>query len=299
MTSVVLVLHNSADGLDACLRSLPANVEVVVVDNASTDGGLAVVVAARPDARIVLTGTNRGFGAGCNRGAREATGDVVIFLNPDTLVHSSALETLAAAVRAQPASIFGPALLDDDGALRVNVRRRSHPWHEVSELLPAARRWVPAALSRDVPADAAVYRQGGAVDYLQGACLAISRATFLAVGGFDEAFFLYGEEEDLCDRVRAAGGACLYLPCAEVAHQGETSSAKTGTFATFQLYRSRVLLYRKRAQARGLAASVVIAASVRATAAVAVLGRGAGHDEGWRRAALAGLRDGRTASLGG
>jgi len=297
-TSVVTVLHNSADDLAACLDAVPAEMELVVVDNGSSDGGAEIARAARPDAKVILSAENRGFGAGCNRGAREGAGEVMIFLNPDTRALPGALERLAAAAAAEPDSIFGPALQDARGRPRVNARRRSHVWHEVAELLPAARRWRPAGLSRDRPAGHRVYSDGGSVDYLQGACLAVARRTLEAVGGFDETFFIYSEEEDLCERIARRGGRCVYDPLACVRHIGETSSSKTGDFATFHLYRSRVMLYRKRGERSGRASAALLALAVRLTALwdAVPLGRAA-RGAAWRRAALAGLRSGLRADV--
>ncbi|MGO9954521.1 MAG: glycosyltransferase family 2 protein, partial [Solirubrobacteraceae bacterium] len=143
-------------------------------------------------------------------------------------------------------AIFGPALLHEDGSVRQNLRRRSVPWHEILELLPASRRWVPRGLRRDLAASDPRYRDGGEVDYLQGACLAIDRERFLAIGGFDEDFFLYSEEEALCEAVIGAGGRCVYMPAVEVAHVGATSTVAVRRFALRHSYRSKAILYRKR-----------------------------------------------------
>src|SRR5215208_2023709 len=107
-TSVVVVLHNSADGLEPCLESLPREVELVVVDNASTDAGPEIARRSRPDATVLALGENVGFGAGCNVGARAASRDVLVFLNPDTVVVEGALEKLGVAVLGDPACVVGP-----------------------------------------------------------------------------------------------------------------------------------------------------------------------------------------------
>lgn len=258
--SVVMVLHNSADHIDACIKALPDHIELIIVDNDSSDGGAEIVRARRPEAMILSLGANRGFGAGCNAGARSARGEVLVFLNPDTVVEDRCLETLVERLRRTPSGVVGPALLDSDGAPRYVCRRRSRPFHEILELLPLWQRWMPRSWRRDIPAESQLYVAGGAVDYLQGACLAMRRDTFIRIGGFDERFFLYSEEEDLCDRVWEMGGECVYEPRAAVRHVWGASTRKVPFLQAHQLYRSRALLYRKRyGDVGGIVASAGIA----------------------------------------
>jgi N-acetylglucosaminyl-diphospho-decaprenol L-rhamnosyltransferase len=258
-TSVITVTHNSGDVVAGMLAGLPADVEAIVVDNASTDGSLDIARSARADAVVIESSRNGGFGYGCNLGADVASGDVLVFMNPDCRSLPGAVELLADRARADRRSIFGPAFLDGDGRLRHNLRRSSQPYHEALELLPSAKRWVPQRLRRDLSADDPRYENGGDADYLQGACLAVDRAFFLSLGGFDEDYFLYGEEETLCDAVRATGGRCVYVPSALVSHVGGTSTAQVGDFAVTQLFRSHTIFYRKRyGELGGLAANVMI-----------------------------------------
>jgi GT2 family glycosyltransferase len=300
--SVVIVLHDSADSIADCLASIPSRAELVVVDNASTDGGASLVKQLRPEARVVELEENRGFGAGCNAGARVAEGGVVVFLNPDATLEPGALERLEATVRRRPLDIVGPAIFGVGGELRAVCRRRSLPLYEIAELLPLAHRWLPSRLRRDLPREAPVYRSGGEVAYLQGACLGMRRSRFLDVGGFDERFFLYSEEEDLCDRMRAAGSRCIYEPRAAVRHRWGTSTAKTGLSATFHLYRSRVLLYRKRyGSTGGTTAGVAIAVALLTHSLLWPIARALGsadpREPRWSLAALRGVLGGTVTSL--
>jgi N-acetylglucosaminyl-diphospho-decaprenol L-rhamnosyltransferase len=295
--SVITVIHESGDVLGGLIATLPTDVELIIVDNASTDDGAGLGVNARADAQVVELALNVGFGRGCNAGAARAHGDVLVFLNPDCRPEPRAIEVLAAAAAAEPTSIFGPALLHADGALRHNLRRRSIALHEILEGLPSAGRWVPRRWRRDVPADDCRYAVGGDVDYLQGACLAMSAACFRESGGFDGDYFLYSEEESLCSTVRSRGGRCVYSPDAQVRHIGGTSTGLKSAFATYHLFRSRAIFYRKRdGEIRGQIAVIAIAGAVTLSWVLnplpAMLGRRGAQPRQFHRHALRGLRAG-------
>jgi N-acetylglucosaminyl-diphospho-decaprenol L-rhamnosyltransferase len=299
--SVITVTHNSGDVVAGMLRSLPPDVEAIVVDNASTDGSPEIAQAARPDTVVVRLPNNQGFGHGCNVGAGVASGDVLIFLNPDGRTIADALAVLSARVSGNPRSVFGPAFLREDGSPRHDVRRRSQPYHEALELLPSAKRWLPQRLRRDLPDGDRRYTTGGEVDYLQGACLAIDRELFHELGGFDEDFFLYSEEETLCNAVRAGGGQCIYLPDAVIEHVGGTSTARVSQFAVHHFYRSRAIFYRKRyGMVGGLTAGAVIGLGLLVNRCLSPLvrryGSGASQLEA-HSAAFSGLARGVTANL--
>jgi N-acetylglucosaminyl-diphospho-decaprenol L-rhamnosyltransferase len=300
--SVVTVTHNSGDVVLEMVAALPEAAELVLVDNASSDGVAGRVRALRPSAVVLELSTNDGFGAGCNVGARAASGEVVIFLNPDCRPRPGALEALARAAAESPGSVFGPTLLDADGVLRHQLRRRSRPSHEILELMPSWRRWAPDRARRDLPAHDPRYSDGGDVAYLQGACLAVDRDRFLAVGGFDEDFFLYSEEETLCETLVRAGGRCVYLPQAVVEHVGATSTEGVSAFALRHAYRSRAIFYRKRygeiigsLAILGIAVAAVISAALRPLAVA--LGRQAAAEPATEADTLRGLLAGATTRI--
>ena len=302
--SVITVTYNSGDDVAGMLQSLPPEVEAIVVDNASSDRSAEIARAARPGTVVVTLPNNGGFGHGCNVGAGVASGDVLIFLNPDGRVVDDALTVLEAHVEAERRSIFGPAFTQQDGSPRHNVRRRSQPYHEAVELLPASKRWLRWQLRRSLPMTDVRYSTTGEVAYLQGACLAIDRQLFHRIGGFDEDFFLYSEEETLCDAVRAAGGRCVYLPDAVIQHIGGTSTARVSDFATHHFYRSRAIFYRKRyGNAGGLAAAALIGLGLVINACLHPIVKRYGHSGQAgtqfesRSAALSGLVRGSFATL--
>jgi N-acetylglucosaminyl-diphospho-decaprenol L-rhamnosyltransferase len=243
--TVVIVVYRSEDVLPGCLASIPADMEVVVVNQSLVREHVeTLALQTRPDARVIAAGRNRGFGAGCNLGAANARGEVVIFLNPDARFLDDAGERLVEASLQHGGTLVGPRIVDEGGAEITRARNWSSPCIEAFNLLVPLR-MQPKMWQRDLPADDAVYTTGGEVPYVQGACMAIGRERFVATGGFDEAFFLFGEEEFLARRLRADGSGVFLEPRATIAHAEHTSTSKTGGFAAEQYFRTAGVMYRR------------------------------------------------------
>lgn len=216
--SVVIVTYCSAGVIAEALRALPEGLEVIIVDNASPDGTVAAAGAARPGAVILQQSENRGFGAGCNRGVEAASREFVVLLNPDCRIATSAFGTLAAAADAFPdAAILAPALVDDAGA-----RVRSWDAGQV-------RRRRLARDRKQEPWPVAPF----CVDFVSGACMLLRRADGLR---FDERFFLYYEDDDLCASARKLGRSIVVVPAARAAHVGGRSSAPSRQVAWRKAY---------------------------------------------------------------
>jgi N-acetylglucosaminyl-diphospho-decaprenol L-rhamnosyltransferase len=244
--SAVIVLYNSAEVISDCVASIPAGVEVVIVDNASFDDGAARALAARADAVLVPSQRNLGFGGGCNLGWKRATGTYIAFVNPDVRIRPGALELLVARLEQEPHGMAGPAMLEESGAPR-RCNRGPSALVDFVGLLPASGRWAQSlGLDGKLKAGDPIHRDGGVVARLEGACLLVRRSDLVTIGGFDEDLFLYGEEDSLALRLAALGGRAIYVPQAQVEHAGAHSTTLIGETATLHFYRSRVLLYRKR-----------------------------------------------------
>jgi N-acetylglucosaminyl-diphospho-decaprenol L-rhamnosyltransferase len=249
--TVILVTYRSTDVLPECLESIPEDVEVIVVNQEATDEIDSLVRHQRPDARVIASGRNRGFGAGCNLGAANATGDVLIFLNPDARFLNGCVEHLVETTLANDGTLTGPRIIDDEGHDVTRARNWSSPWTDAIDLLVPLR-LQPRRWRRDIPPDHEVYRQGGSVSYVQGACMAVGRHRFAHAGGFDEELFLFGEEEFLAQKLTQGGGITILEPRASIMHVGHTSLVKTGVFAVEQYHRSRALWYRRNADSRDI-----------------------------------------------
>lgn len=205
--TIVTVAYNSSGVLAAMLASVPAQTPVVIFDNASQDRAALreLVLTREAKSQLVESGSNLGFGAGCNKGAEAAVTEFLLFLNPDTVLFPDTLQNLVLAADRYPGtSGFNPRILDDDGT--AILKRRS-------DLVPR-RAWLPRG---DLVQDTIV-------PVLSGAALFVRRADFDAVGGFDTNIFLFFEDDDLSVRLTASRGNLMYVHDAKVSHIGGASS---------------------------------------------------------------------------
>jgi len=225
--SVVIANWNTADLVVDCLASLaPADasrqglsVEVVVVDNASTDDSVARVRAAFPTVGLLPLGENRGYAAANNAGIAASRGRVVTLLNPDTRVPPGALARLVARLDERPdAGAVGPRLLRPDGT--------AQPFAFGGDPTPAylARRALLRALGR--PAHDWSTDRAQDVDWVSGACLTARREAIDDAGPLDEGYFMYFEDNDWCLRMRRAGWRVVYDPGVEITHIGGQALAR-------------------------------------------------------------------------
>ena len=203
--SVVTVTYNSSTILPTMLASLPDDVFVVVVDNGSTDIRRTKEVAQAHGAQLIRNDQNIGFGSACNQGAGVVGTELVLFLNPDTVVVDHALDRLVRAAHLYPkASAFNPAI---EGASGKPLFRRS------SSIDPSAWR-----LPKGWP------NEDREVSVLSGAALLVRRHHFESVSGFDPKIFLYHEDDDLCLRLKGCCGPLMFVRDARVIHQAGRSS---------------------------------------------------------------------------
>jgi len=235
VVSVCIANWNCRDHLRACLATLTSRrqgvrLEVIVVDNASTDGAADLVAAEFPRVRLVRNAANVGFSRANNQAAALARGRFLLFLNNDTEVPPGTLGRLVAFARAHPeASVVGPRLVEADGAVQTSWRARP----TVAALLHRTIlfRWTNLFRAayreyrgREAEPDA---RQ---VEVLMGAALLTRRRLFRRLGGWDEGYTFGGEDIDLCARA-GEHGAILYHPAATITHHGRVSSRQAIGYA--------------------------------------------------------------------
>jgi N-acetylglucosaminyl-diphospho-decaprenol L-rhamnosyltransferase len=224
--SAVVVNYNARDHLLACVRSLRDDgaEEIVVVDNASTDGSVAALRAADPDVVVVEAGVNLGFGAAANRGVAVSTGDPVAVMNPDVVVVPGTLGALAGRLAASARlGAVGPRIENPDGSWYPSAR--SFPsladalGHAFLHFVAPGNRFSRRYKLLDWDHDS-----GRLVDWVSGTFVMVRREAFESVGGFDERYFMYVEDVDLCWRLRRAGWDVAYEPAGRVIHAIGASS---------------------------------------------------------------------------
>lgn len=207
--SVVVVNWNGAEYLGDCVDSaFGADREVLVVDNGSTDDSEERVCEGRPTLRWIQTGANLGFSTAANRGLKEARGEYVLFLNPDARASDEAIDAAIGVLeRERDVGLVGVAVREPDGTITPIVE----PFFSFRSLLRARAAARATAPRGDHPVDIA---------WCHGVFLAGRRSELKALGGFDERFFLYAEDMDLCHRVHESGRRVVYLPWVSIVHDG-------------------------------------------------------------------------------
>lgn len=228
--AAVVVNYNGGDHLIACVRSLRAAgvANIVVVDNASTDGSPSALALVDPDVQLVMTGANLGYGGGVNRGAaRIESEEFVLVLNADVVVEPDAPAVLAAALQREPElGIVGPRIHEVDGSVYTSGRTFPHLADAVGHAFiglvttenPYSRRYLLTDWDHTTPRD---------VDWISGSCFLVRRRAFEDINGFDESYFMYLEDVDLCWRIGRAGWRVRYESAASVIHVQGVSTSQT------------------------------------------------------------------------
>lgn len=229
LCSAIVVSYNSGEAIAACLDALVREgCEIIVVDNASTDPTLRRVedCASWHPVRLLANEHNRGFGAAVNQGTREATGDVLLILNPDAIAEPGAVAATLRCLESVGADAVGGALLEADGqpARGFAFRRLPALWALIFEATLVNQLWPGNPVNRRYRCLDADYSQQQEVEQPAGACFAIRRAAWDKAGGFDEQFFpVWFEDVDLCKRLREQRAKIFYCPDARFRHSGAHS----------------------------------------------------------------------------
>ena len=247
LVSIIIVNYNSAEIILNCLKSLHTHLkqvayEIIIVDNASQDGSPETIAKHFPQVKLLPQGKNHGFGTANNIGVNHAQGEFIFFLNSDTIVTSDILPTLISKLKQSPnIGIVGPQILNPDGSFQFSVSKEISILGEFQTLQQVKQYRNPA--TRSTLAQIYDYEQN--VDIVVGAAMLMRHSLFNEVGGFDESFFMYFEESDLCKRVRDLGYTILYTSEAHLIHLGGYSVAKVAGVMATEYRRSQRYYYQK------------------------------------------------------
>ena len=246
--AVCIINYNTRDLLRECLHSVRSENadELVVVDSASTDGSVEMLAVEFPSIPVIVLEKNVGFGAASNRGIEHCHSEHILLLNADTRMKPGALQSLNnyLAIHEQ-AAIVGPRILNPDGTLQTSCFHYPTPFHiflyasglyQLIPQLPILKKRTLQKMSRQSPLP---------VPWILGAALTFRRDQIQLLGGFDERFFMYFEEVDLCYRLSSEGRQIHFLPEAEIIHVGGASTAHLQSWSYFQFFVSLADFYRK------------------------------------------------------
>ena len=251
--SIVIPTYNAHEWIEQCIDSIrlhrPAgDYELIVVDDLSTDDTAAIVRVKFPDVQLFTNPRNIGFGKTVNVGLRASKGEYILVLNNDTWMHAGALDAMTTYLdQHADTGIVGPKVLSGDGSIQQQCRRRIPT--------PAAALLYFTGIARMFPKNPRVagYLMTAAdenattdVDAVSGACLMVRKAVLDTIVGFDEEYYLYGEDMDFCWRTKLAGWKVVYHPAATITHfGGQGGTGKKRVYATIEWHRAMWIFYRK------------------------------------------------------
>ena len=232
----------SALGQDVGVRSF----EVILVDNASSDGSVQFAQELFPQITILALDDNLGFAAGNNVGIAASRGGVVLLLNPDTISHPGAFAGILDFMETHPeCGIAGPKLLNRDGSLQYSCRHFATLEAGFFRNTPLDRLFPKNRATRDYLMKDSSHDEPMIVDWVSGAAMAIRREVIDAVGTLDENFFMYVEDVDLCYRAKQADWQTWYAPYGVITHAIAQSSDKNPRPMTIAFHKSMFRFFRK------------------------------------------------------
>jgi GT2 family glycosyltransferase len=267
--SVIILNWNTRDLLRNSLNSIlhpdpsvpcspaapPAEIEILVADNASSDDSREMVRAEFPEVKLVCSPLNVGFGAGNNLAVKEATGRYVLFLNSDTIVMPGALSGLVHFADSNPdIGVLGPKLLNEDGSLQYSCRAYPNLGTGFFRNTPLGRLFPNNAFTNDYLMTSFDHMTPKDVDWVSGAALMMRKSIIEEIGAFDEEYFMFCEDVDLCYRVNhhprdGAQGSdtwrVTYFPDSIIYHLIGKSTDLAPTRMTYEFHRSQYLFYKK------------------------------------------------------
>jgi hypothetical protein len=247
VVSIILVNYNGVDVIVECLRSLQQFLhtipyEIILVDNASQDGSPDLIESNFPQVQLLREQKNWGFGAGNNLAAKVAKGEFLFLLNTDTQLTSDILPSLIRLMKEYPdVGIIGPKLLNPDESLQLSTAWKisiAGEYKTLQQLKAYENPQYRTAVEQK-------FEAAQAVDIVVGAAFLIRKSLFDQLGGFDETFFMYFEESDLCQRARELGWKVLYTPEVSVIHIRGYSVDKVSDRMDLEYRKSQLYYYQK------------------------------------------------------
>lgn len=249
--AVIVVSYNTRELLLECLSSIiqsttKAVLEIVVVDNASSDDSVAAAREKFPKIKTLVNETNLGFSVACNQAIRATTAPLILLLNSDALLTAGAFASLSDMMAGDPrCGAAGCRVVNSANTEAVSTRNFLTPFNQALELLGVTDQLNSRYLKRSYQPSLDDNQIDCHVDWIDGSCLMVRRLALDKVGLFDERFFMYSEDEDLCLRLRDGGWKVCYSANGKAIHHGGASSLQNRTEMLRQFYRSQILFLNK------------------------------------------------------
>jgi len=247
--SIIVVNYNGKDILCNCVESIyknspTINFEIILVDNASSDGSVEMVKKEFPEVRVLVNQENKGFSFANNRGIEMAKGDYMLLLNNDTLILPGQLDIMLNFMQEhQDVGAVGPKLLNPDGSFQLSFWPFPNLFTEFNRRIINLFAFANYRFFKDLLEK--FYIKEKEVDWVSGACLMVRRKTIEDVGILDENFFMYFEDVDWCYRIRRKGWKIYFLPTARIVHLLGKSMEKEKQKNKQNYRQSRAYFYRK------------------------------------------------------
>jgi GT2 family glycosyltransferase len=241
--SIIIVNYNTRDLLAQTIQSVQQHVttdyEIIVVDNDSQDGSVEYIKKCYPSVKLIASNKNLGFAAGNNLGFASALGEFVFFLNPDTIVKDSSVDELVHELELHPEyGIVAPKLVYGDGSLQRSIRPFYSFWSSLFDnrfLNPVLSQFPNASIVFPFVMN---HHENAYVDWVKGAAFMMRSELYRQLNGFDQQFWIYGEEMDLCKRVHKAGYQIYYKADTQITHLEGQSTRQSSEKMFIQNYRA-------------------------------------------------------------
>ena len=222
--------------LDNCLESVYRTIEkiqfeVILVDNSSKDDGLEPILKRYTKIQFINNSKNVGFARANNQGAKIASGDFLFFINPDTIMTEGAVESMLDYIRSDSSiGILGPKVLNPDQTIQYSCRKFPTVWSGLFNRYSLMTRLFPKnSYSRDYLMLDYDHNSIRSVDWVSGCCMMVPDSTFKKVNGFDENYFLFIEDVDLCQAIKKKGLRVVYFPNAKIFHKISSSNSRSAS----------------------------------------------------------------------
>jgi len=249
--SIIIINWNSFELVKDCITSIykakaHVDFEIIIVDNASENQDIKEISKLFPSIKLICSEINEGFGLANNKAVEFATGDVLLLLNPDTVIKDNLIDLLYGKVKSSSTlGIVGPRIIEKDGSLQKDAARKFPTIFSMFANIFLLKKVISSNFFSEYISN---YGKEGNVDFISGACVAVRKEVFSAVGGFSSEYFMYAEDVDLNFKVKKAGYDNYYLPACELIHYGGGASKKTHNAKIFEawFFKSRRIFFKKK-----------------------------------------------------